>query len=125
MLATDAANEILRAFKNPRRFPDPMPPMFIRRGARVPCHSWSWQNRLTAALHGHADARSYDQWKQAGRYVRRGEKAFYLDEPQPEKTMKERLPLRFGPRGAPVFGLAQTEGEPVPVPLRACPKCRC
>jgi hypothetical protein len=49
--------------------------------------------------------------------VRRGEKAFYLDKPQPEKPTSKWVPLRFGPRGAPVFGFTQTEGEPVPVPV--------
>lgn len=103
----EAATEVLRAFQCPNNLPEPLTPDYICRQDQSPCRKWSWQNQLTIALHGYADARSYDQWLEVGRYVKRGEKAFYLSPPEKDLT--------YGFRGAPVFGLDQTDGQPLPV----------
>lgn len=118
MLLTDAVDEILRAFKNPRGLPDPLAQEYINRNDNSPCRAWSLNNQILTAMHGHSDARSFDQWKQVGRYVRKGEKAFYLRSPvvmtDGQNCVRKEPGLRYGFRGAAVFGLNQTEGDPLP-----------
>ncbi|MFH1110706.1 MAG: ArdC family protein [Planctomycetota bacterium] len=58
--------------------PTALAPVFIRRKADVPCRKWSWRNQLLTALAGFDDARTYLQWKEAGRHVKAGEHAFYI-----------------------------------------------
>jgi len=117
-----AANSILEAFRNPARLPEALAPAFIRRKDDVPCRAWSWSNQLIAALHGHSDSRGYRQWAKVGRHVRKGEKSFQILAPVTCKKMAtnpdtgqtvERVAV-VGFRSANVFGLRQTEGEPLP-----------
>lgn len=119
--AEQAANGIVTAFKQPDSLPVALAPMFIRRRDDVPCRRWSWGNQLIAALHGHADARGFKQWQAVGRNVRKGERAFYILAPVTRKVERERadgtketavVPVAF--KAAAVFGLSQTEGEPLP-----------
>ncbi len=117
--AAEAANDVLRAFENPNSLPAPLATIFIYRNDAAPCRAWSWRNQLIAALHGHADARGYRQWLEVGRTVKHGEKAFYILSPcvktiTDDDTQKEKK-LVYGFRGTPVFGLNQTEGDPLPV----------
>jgi hypothetical protein len=116
--AAEAANEILSAFRDPNSLPAPLAQVFIHRKDNVPCRSWSWRNQLIVALHGHADARGFRQWEQVGRHVRKGEKPFHILSPclktaVDEKTGEEKKVL-YGFRGTPVFGLDQTQGQPLP-----------
>ena len=116
--AAEAANDILRAFENPNSLPAPLATIFIWRKDDSPCRSWSWRNQLIAALHGHKDARGFRQWLEAGRCVKKGEKAFFILSPctkkvEDVKTGEEKAVL-FGFRGTPVFGSEQTQGEPLP-----------
>ena len=46
-----------------------------------PMDAWSLSNRVLCLLSGTADARGYRQWKESGRQVRKGEKAFNILEP--------------------------------------------
>lgn len=88
----------------------------------IPCRAWSIRNRILAALAGHTDARGYRQWQEAGRQVKRGESSFHIFAPitrraaedDPEVGVKEGDPLCTGFRALPVFGLSQTEGNPIP-----------
>jgi len=116
--AAEAANDILQAFENPNSLPAPLAKIFITRKDNAPCRSWSWRNQLIAALHGHDDARGYQQWRQVGRQVKEGEKAFYILSPCVKSVVDEKTgedkQVVFGYRGTPVFGLSQTEGEPLP-----------
>ena len=115
--AEEAAQDILLAFQRPESLPKPLAQIFIHRKDDAPCRRWSWRNQLIAAIRGHNDARGFKQWEQVGRKVRKGEKAFRILSPLTKKVMdetkgKERT-LVYGWRGTPVFGLDQTEGEPV------------
>jgi antirestriction protein ArdC len=80
---------------------------------------------LIIALTGHLDARGFRQWQQAGRTVRKGEKALYIlgpvmrrvrqddpDQPEADTADEPRRVLR-GFRAIPVFGARQTEGDPL------------
>jgi len=116
--AQEAAQAILTIFQNPNDLPKPLAAIFIHRKDPVPCRNWSWRNQLIVALHGCTDARGFRQWLAAERHVKKGEKAFYILSPCAKKivdedTGEERTAV-FGFRGTPVFGLEQTDGEPLP-----------
>lgn len=122
--AESAAKHIVDAFQNPATLPEALAPVFIRRRDNVPCRSWSWNNQFIAALHGHADARGYKQWQSVGRHVKKGQRAFHILVPcskkieeTDEKTgeTRERY-ITYGFKAAAVFGLSQTDGDPLPEP---------
>ena len=116
--AEEAANDILRAFENPNELPRPLAQVFINRKDGSPCRQWSWRNQLIAAIRGHSDARGFRQWERVCRRVRKGEKSFRILSPLMKKELdeekKEERTIIYGFTGTPVFGLAQTEGEPLP-----------
>ncbi len=89
----------------------------------APGRHWSLGNRLLAALSGSADARTFKQWLEAGRAVRKGEKArgfIFLpvfsrrreDEEVEEAEQDRGEPVAFVAKS--VFGYHQTDGEPIP-----------
>jgi len=114
------AAQILAAFEA-GTVPAACAQIFIRHknNAECPAARWSWRNQLTAALAGHFDARGFRQWQQAGRAVKKGERAFYILGPCLVKD-KEADPADgdafrlVGFTAIPVFGYCQTEGEPLP-----------
>ncbi len=118
---TAAAQTLLDAFRE-GRIPTALANIFIRRRFNTPSSSWSLRNKLLAALHGHADARGFRQWQEAGRHVRVGERAFYilgprmvrLKDSRPERGLEAGDAIMVGVVGIPVFGFDQTEGEPLP-----------
>jgi hypothetical protein len=117
--AEEAANDILKLFQNPNDLPKPLAQVFIRRKDNVPCRAWSWRNQLLVAIHGYSDARGFNQWRLAGRYVQAGERAFYILSPLnykrvDEETGEEKAGI-WGFKGTPVFGYEQTIGDPLPV----------
>lgn len=113
-----AAQDILKAFEKPNLLPSPLAQVFILRGDRVPCRSWSWRNQLLIALHGFTDARSYLQWQAVGRHVRQNERAFFIFCPVKRRfhdpSGGEVRLVCLGFKGTPVFGFEQTEGLPLP-----------
>jgi hypothetical protein len=116
--AEEAAADILKAFENPNELPKPLAQVFIQRNDGSPCRKWSWRNQRIAAIRGHSEARGYRQWEKVGRKVRPGEKAFRILSPMArtvvdDETEEERTAV-CGFTGTPVFGLGQTEGEPLP-----------
>ena len=121
--AESAAGRILEAFRA-GNVPKALAPIFVRRRDDVPCRSWSWSNQLLVALAGHSDARGYRQWQQAGRHVKKGQKAFHILVPilgktvgkNPETGKEEERTFIRGFSSAPVFGLGQTDGDPLPPP---------
>jgi hypothetical protein len=118
--AKEAAKAILAAFQKPNDLPKPLATIFIHRQDPIPCRNWSWRNQLLVALHDYTDARGFRQWQAAGRQIKKGEKAFYILSPcmkrvEDKETGKEETIL-CGFRGTAVFGLEQTEGEPLPAP---------
>jgi hypothetical protein len=87
-----------------------------------PSSKWSFGNQLLMLLAGTQDARGYRQWGDAGRYVRKGSKAFYilgpvfvkkrLDSSDPSED--EEVDVLVGFRAIPVFRLEDTEGAELP-----------
>ncbi len=116
-----AADTLLDAFRE-GQVPKALSNVFIRRRFKTPCNSWSLRNRILAAIHGHSDARGFRQWQEVGRHVRAGERAFYIlgprmirvKEDRPERGLEAGDGVMVGVVGIPVFGLDQTEGEPLP-----------
>ena len=121
--AESAAKAILAAFQS-GELPEALAPIFIHRKDNVPCRAWSWSNQLLAALTGTSDARGYRQWQQVGRHVKKGEKAFPILVPMVKKRAEKdaktgeekEVSCVYGFTSAPVFGLEQTEGDPLPPP---------
>ncbi len=121
--AEQAARAILDAFQN-GDIPSAIAPVFINRKDGIPCRAWSWNNQLLAAIFGASDARGYRQWEKVGRNVRKGEKSFSILVPcmgkrttKDEETGEEKeSKYIYGFTSAPVFGIHQTEGEPLPPP---------
>ena len=116
--AEESAKVILDAFRTPNSLPKPLAHVFIHRNDNVPCRSWSWRNQLLVALQGHKDARGFRQWEEVGRWVKKGERAFYILAPlsnkvEDEKTGEEKTVI-YGFKGTPVFGYEQTNGGPLP-----------
>ena len=127
--AQDVAEQIVRAFQEPQRLPAALAPIFIHRRDNVPCRAWSWANQLLVAIHGHSDARGSRQWQQVKRNVRQGEHSFLILSPvtrrvADKETEEERI-VAVGFRATPVFGYAQTEGEPLPIDLQHDGWIRC
>lgn len=118
--AEQAANTILAAFQSPETLPAALAPIFIQRNDDTPCRRWSWSNQLLTALAGHSDARGFRQWEEVGRKVMKGQKAFRILSPCTrtieDKATGEKKTIVSGFKGTPVFGLSQTEGEPLPEP---------
>jgi hypothetical protein len=123
-MTTEKARAILQElatlFENPERLVGGMAATFIRAGDR-PIDRWSWGNRLIAWLHGTADARTFLQWKSAGRSVRKGAAAFCILAPCTNLVAEideggdevKRAKL-YGFRAVPVFRMEDTDGEPLP-----------
>lgn len=116
--AEEAAADILKAFEDPNALPKPLANVFVHRKDGAPCREWSWRNQLIVALRGHREARGFRQWEEVGRRVKKGERAFRILSPLAKKevdevTGEERVAVH-GFRGTPVFGLEQTDGEPIP-----------
>jgi hypothetical protein len=91
--------------------------MYILDQNEIPCGKWSIMNRFLVTLSGTCDARGYDQWRQAGRQVKKGSKAIYILVPCFSKkegddgTVQDILKYF---RTVPVFRYEDTEGEPLP-----------
>ncbi len=110
------AKDILQSFES-GDIRKPLAQIFIRKDdASVPCHAWSFTNQVIVALKGHSDARGFKQWDKVGRKVKKGEKACYILGPcfvKKEEEDGEEKQFLVGFRSIPVFGLAQTDGEPM------------
>jgi N-terminal domain of anti-restriction factor ArdC len=116
--AEAAAQAILRAFEDTKTLPKPLAQVFIRCKDRPHCRKWSWNNQLLVVLHSYTDARTFNQWQEVGRSVKKGEKAFHILSPITKKWRNEDTGVEkvivVGFKGLPVFGLEQTEGMPFP-----------
>lgn len=116
--ARDVAEKVLQAFQEPSELPAALAPVFIHRKDAIPCNAWSWGNRLIVSLNGYSDARGYRQWRQVNRYVREGEQAIHILVPICKTIEKsddeEEEVMTLGFKAMPVFGLEQTDGDPLP-----------
>ena len=81
---------------------------------KVPALNWSLLNRTIMFLQGTADARGFRQWKEAGRFVKKGAKAFHILAPRFVKTKdEEEDKALIGFLAVPVFRYEDTDGEPI------------
>ena len=102
--------------------------IIIARADDRPSSRWSAGNRWIMLLHGTEDARGYRQWQEAGRYVKKGAKAFYILAPVTKKvedrrvdpeTGEETVEVRtiiLGFRAVAVFRYEDTDGAPLERP---------
>lgn len=92
----------------------------------VPSNAWSLANRIIMALSGSSDARGFAQWKDAGRFVKRGSKAIHILAPwlvnkshnERDTDLEESGPVHISKllRGfiaVPVFRVEDTDGAPL------------
>jgi hypothetical protein len=116
--AVAATQRIVRAFEDANSLPKPLAEVFIRRKDSPHCRKWSWGNQLLVILNHYSDARTFNQWQMVGRWVKKGEKAFFILAPitkqVTDKESGEEKVIVVGFKGLPVFGLQQTEGQPLP-----------
>ena len=98
-----------------------------------PSSHWSMSNRLIMLKHETADSRTFNQWKQIGRYIKKGTKGFYIIAPMMKKVFdtdkvtgekKERMIVSGFTTGEAEFRYEDTEGQPIeelqpkePIPL--------
>src|SRR3989304_1527778 len=98
--------------------------VFRSEGSSIPADKWSFLNRILMYLHNTEDARGFRQWQQAGRYVKKGSKAFYIIAPVTRKItaeknlesgemVREERTVLAGFKGIPVFRIEDTDGAPV------------
>ena len=96
----------------------------FRGNGNIPSDKWSFFNRILMFMHDTEDARGFKQWKEAGRFVMKGSKAFYILGPVFKKTKEEKptvsgenekteKEILAGFRGIPVFRCEDTEGAPL------------
>jgi antirestriction protein ArdC len=83
----------------------------------IPASRWSLLNRTLMFISGTSDARGFRQWKEAGRYVKKGSKSFMILAPRFMKKQSadegETEPILAGFLAVPVFKVEDTEGEPL------------
>lgn len=84
----------------------------------IPLNNWSMSNRLITIFNGTQDARTFKQWKEAGRHIKKGSKCFYILAPL-IKVIKEKdeqgedkdKPIVTGFKKLPVFKVEDTNGK--------------
>ncbi len=80
----------------------------------IPSSKWSLMNRTLMFLSGTNDGRGFQQWRLAGRYVKKGSKAFHILVPfikkvKDDKGQDKEILIGFGCR--PVFRIEDTDGK--------------
>jgi hypothetical protein len=134
--AHEVLHEIARLFEDPERLVGGMAATFIRANGDRPIDNWSWGNRMLAWLNNTVDARTFNQWRTAGRSIQRGAKAFCILAPctykmkaedEDKDTVKKVKVVGF--RAVPVFRIQDTHGAvirtyepPALPPLSEVPK---
>ena len=117
--AEGIAQSIVRAFEDANSLPKPLAQIFIHRKDASHFSKWSWGNQLLVILRGFSDARGFQQWHDVGRWVKKGEKAFHILGPVKKKITDketgEEKSIVVGFKGIAVFGIEQTDGEPLPI----------
>ena len=81
---------------------------------KVPSMNWTLHNRWLLMLQGmDFDCRGFRQWQEAGRKVKKGEKAGFILIPLIKKDKDEETETCVGFRTQAVFDASQTKGEPL------------
>jgi len=100
-------------------------------GIAIPCKTWSYLNQFVTYISGTADARGYNQWKEAGRNVKKGARAIYILVPMlykkkdksesdesAESTEEKAEKVLTGFKSMPVFRVEDTEGKELDYAIR-------
>ena len=124
--ANSELERIVQLFSS-KQLPDLCAKALINAPAK-PSSKWSFGNQLLMLLAGTSDARGFRQWNEAGRWVSKGAKAFWILGPVRKKvrTNKEALEEQGGPeegvreiligfKAIPVFRFEDTYGQDLPV----------
>jgi hypothetical protein len=124
--ASNAVLKILEAFEN-GNLPKAIAFSTFNPPSNIPAYRWTQRNRALAFLQNTGDARGFNQWKEAGRFVKKGAKSIYILGPVLKKSNKveivkdpitgeekeEQQTYCAGYYGIPVFRVEDTEGEPL------------
>jgi len=109
-----ALKKLEELWKDPERLTGTLSAILLVSPTGRPIDRWSIRNRILCAIEGTNDARTFNQWKEADRSVKKGKKAVYILAPITVKDEDEAEKVRLiGFRCVPVFRLEDTEGEPV------------
>lgn len=122
----EAAEKIMDMIRTGNIPPAVAKTVIARDKSERPSNSWSLGNQLLMILTGTFDARGFNQWKEVGRQVKKGAKAFYIlapikqivkvkDESAPDK--EDAITIIKGFKGIPVFRYEDTEGDEIHIPL--------
>jgi len=118
-----ALSELADLFRTPEVLVDTVAIAAIPGDDGRPLSRWSLCNRMICAMNGTADARTFNQWREVGRFVKAGSHSFCLLAPNTKKVEEKAKPgqekgeervVITGFRCFPVFGVEDTEGEPLP-----------
>src|SRR5690349_21479605 len=84
--ADDALSAVLDLFES-GSLPGAIAQTVIHRAEHdSPSSAWSLGNQLLCVIAGTADARGFRQWKEVGRHVCKGSRAFYILAPRTRKV---------------------------------------
>jgi len=104
-------NTILDQFKNSEQIPQAIA-LITYPTANLPMYKWSLLNQLICYFTGMTDFRGYRQWEEVKRHVMKGEKGTHILVPWIKKDEEEK-PTLAGFMTASVFGVEQTDGDPL------------
>ena len=118
--AKDCLNKIVELFKQ-GDIPKALAIATIPPQADIPSAKWSLSNRILQFLADTSDGRGFQQWKKAGRKVKKGAKAFRILGPKARTITDtdddgrdtEKI-IIAGFFAIPVFRAEDTDGEPLP-----------
>lgn len=118
---TEAVENIVAMFTE-EKFPAQLARVLIKRAdsdTEKPSDRWSILNQLIMLNTGKTtDARTYKQWNEVGRYVKKGAKAFQIIAPIVKKVKTdddEEEARLIGFRGMSVFSVENTEGKEITI----------
>jgi len=118
--AKECLNRIVELFKA-GNIPKALAVATIPPQAGIPSEKWSISNRVLQFLADTSDARGFKQWKQAGRKVKKGVKAFHILGPKArtitetdEDGSEKEKTIITGFFVIPVFRAEDTDGDPLP-----------
>lgn len=122
--AQKAIDRVLETFKK-GKFPEAIKHVVFTPSNDIPLAKWSERNRMIAYMEYTGDARGFQQWKAAGRNVKKGATAIYIlaplaikktveiEDKETGETKKEERIIITGFRDIPVFRMEDTEGKPI------------
>ena len=88
----------------------------------IPLRSWSMCNQMIAFFYGTRDARTFNSWKEVGRFPKKGSHAFQIVAPlfktEKDEASNEEKQVLSGFRLINEFRVEDTEGEELPYQTR-------